>query len=332
MSRSWQRSAWRDVVRMSARLRAFRSLVPVSLGAVMMALAVGVPAGANVPGPQFVSNQTHVAAHADATGSVSGTVTDAVTSVGILGICINVFQNDGGLEFGFTETLNDGTYSIGNLPPGIYSILVSASCSHTKFSPYANVVDASHLFTVSAGATTPGVDFALVRSGSISGNVTDAVTASRICFFAAPLTSGTGYASTKLVNGSFTILNLSPRTYVVVVDPTCFGIVQSTYAGAISLGTGQRVTAGATTAGPSFPLVQGGSVSGTVTDGNTGAPVAGVCMVFAEAQGGDSYATAVTLNDGTYTVANLAPGTYEVELDPSCSAPSTYPQELVPHY
>ena len=57
---------------MSARLRAFRSLVSVSPGAVMMALAVGVPAGANVPGPQFVSNQTHVAAHADATGSAKG--------------------------------------------------------------------------------------------------------------------------------------------------------------------------------------------------------------------------------------------------------------------
>ena len=320
---------------MSNRLRALHGLVPVSLGALMIALAVGAPAGANIPGPQLDSNTTHVVAHASATGSVTGTVTDAATSAGILGICIDVFQNGGGVGFGSSETLNDGTYSIANLPPGTYSILVSASCSHTKVSPYANVVDLSRLLTVSAGATTSSVDFALVQSGSISGSVTDAVTnsgLSGICVFASPLTTGSGYASATSVNGSFTILNLSPGTYVVVVDPTCFGTVQSAYAGAIALGTGQRVIAGATTAGPSFALVQGGSVSGTVADANTGAPVAGVCMVFAQAQGGDSYATTATSSDGTYSATNLAPGTYEVELDPGCGAPSTYPRELIPPF
>ena len=318
---------------MAVPSKALHRAIALAVVVAMTALASVVPAGATSPSAESPVRPGASAAHTEAPGSMSGTITDAVTHAGISGICIDAVENDGGLGSGTATSLSDGTYTIINLQPGTYSLVVSATCSHTKVSPYANVLDTNLSVSVAASATTSGVDFALVQGGAISGSVTDAATMaglSGICVFAAPVSSGTGYASATSVNGSFTISNLQPGSYVVVVDPTCFAAVTSPYASAISVGAGQRVGSGVTTVGPSFPLAMGGSVSGRVTDVNTGAPVSGACMAFADSQGGSGFAVTTTFRDGTYSATNLAPGDYLVEINPSCNGPSIYPKVLIP--
>jgi hypothetical protein len=321
-----------DVLKSTANVKAFRHIMPVSVSALVLILAASLPAGASVPesGPRVGSSV--IITHADVTGSISGTVTDAVTNAGVAGICIDAVEETGGSGFGAAATLNDGTYSIANLTPGLYTILVSPTCAQTKVSAYANIYDTVNLVTVVAGAATTGQNYAVIQSGSISGTVTDASTSaglSGVCVIAGPVDAGTGFAAaTSSVNGSFTISNLSPGSYTLVVDPTCYGTIPSTDAKAVSVGAGLVVGAGATTGGANFSLALGGSISGTVTDAVTGGGVAGVCLTLGQSQGGSGFSTAATQSDGTYIATNLAPGTYDVDLSPSCNAPSNYVEEV----
>lgn len=65
-----------------------------------------------------------------------------------------------------------------------------------------------------------------------------------------------------------------------------------------------------------------GSIAGTVADPN-GAPLAGVCVYFADPASGDLTAQqATTASDGTYSISNLAPGSYDLYFLDGCSSPS----------
>lgn len=317
---------------MTAKMKAVRRIVPIALGALLLSLASGLPAGASTQRNGAAAISPGISAHAGATGSISGTVTDAVTSTGVAGICIDLEGANGGSGFGTTATLSDGTYSVGNLPAGPYNALVSPTCSKTKVSTYATVFDPNSFVIVVAGGATTGQNFALVQAGSISGTVSNAVSSAglaNVCIIAGPTSSGTGFATAVTTgSGSFTLSNLSPGSYALVVDPTCFGASASTYAMALSTGTGIAVVAGATTSGALFSLAQSGSVAGTVADAVTGAGIAGVCLTFGQSQGGSGFSTATTQSDGTYTATNLAPGTYDIDVSPSCNGPSSYVEEF----
>jgi hypothetical protein len=71
-----------------------------------------------------------------------------------------------------------------------------------------------------------------------------------------------------------------------------------------------------------------GSISGTVTDAQTSAGLAGVC-VTAIGNTAPYVFNATTASDGTYTLSNLANGPYEVKVDPTCSGQSVSTLDIV---
>lgn len=116
-------------------------------------------------------------------GHISGHITDASTGTPIAGICVTIF-NDSGEEVGYAYTDSAGDYlAEDGLATGNYYALASdyyqylselwdnISCPNFNCDPTTGTP-----ISVTMGSTTPGIDFALDRGGSISGTITDSVT------------------------------------------------------------------------------------------------------------------------------------------------------------
>ena len=110
-------------------------------------------------------------------GSISGTVTDAVSKVGLESIYVYVYSqssSSGYIRYATTDSF--GAYSINGLPPGSYKVRFYPYyynsygqewyCDQTSFAS-AGVV------TVDYGHDTPGINGELTAPGSIAGRVKD---------------------------------------------------------------------------------------------------------------------------------------------------------------
>lgn len=168
---------------------------------------------------------------------------------------------------------------------------------------------------------------AFADNGSISGTVSTSGSSPTpligVCVNAFPASGSGGGFATTITGGVYTIVGLAPGTYYVRADPTCGG--NATYA------TQQLanvvVTSLGNTSGTNFSLVLGGSISGTVStgSGSSPTPIGSVCVdAYPSASGTGNSST--TISNGTYTITNLAPGTYSVFADPTCNGTisSTY--------
>jgi hypothetical protein len=120
-------------------------------------------------------------------GSISGNITDAATNNPISGIGINIFDVNGNYSgFGYTDDAGNYT-SNGALLTGNY-FAETDSYSNYLVELYDDIP--CHIGTcdpttgtpipVTLGSNTPNINFALQLGGSISGIITDAVTASPI--------------------------------------------------------------------------------------------------------------------------------------------------------
>jgi len=177
-----------------------------------------------------------------------------------------------------------GNYNTGQvLAPGQYKVTGNLAGSETiaynnKFS-----VATGDPVTVTAGATTTGINLALPSLGGIMGHVTDAASGlplqnvTILLWDAATLTSITQTATAA--DGSYTINGLNPlQGYKVRAILQSAGNFATVFANSKpSLGTGDVITvpAGGTTT-VDFSLAAGGGITGQVTDVVTHAPVSGV--------------------------------------------------------
>ena len=206
---------------------------------------------------------------------LSGTVTDASTTGPIAGATVSA---------GTGSAVSDanGTYTIAGLAPGTYTATATAS-------GYAS---SSASVTLTAGTTTTQ-NFALTGQATrLSGTVTDASTTRPIA--GATVTAGTASAVTD-ANGTYTIAGLAPGTYTAT----------ATASGYASSSASVTLTAGTTTT-QNFALAPNpGTITGTVTDAATTAPIAGATVSYS---GGST----TTDSSGVYTLANVAEGTYSV--------------------
>jgi Carboxypeptidase regulatory-like domain len=137
------------------------------------------------------------------TGSISGTVTSAANGAG-LG---NVFVSITGPVSEFTSTEANGHYTIGELPPGTYSIEFTANGGE--------FIGQTQQTTVTEGIASQ-VNAALKQGGKISGRVTDAYTHNGLgkIFVEAFSSSGSGEATTN-DNGEYTVTGLPSGSYKV---------------------------------------------------------------------------------------------------------------------
>ena len=104
-----------------------------------------------------------------ASGTISGTVIDAITTIPIQNANVRVYDSSGN-SFGFTTTDSNGNYSITGLAAGSYRVRFSVAGYVTQYD-YASV---------NSGVTTVVNAAMQTGGGTISGTVTDAVTTNPI--------------------------------------------------------------------------------------------------------------------------------------------------------
>jgi uncharacterized surface anchored protein len=167
-------------------------------------------------------------------------------------------------------------------------------------------------------AATPARHIAL-GTGSISGTITDSVTGSPIG--GAKVMVNCHTSATTGSDGRYTIANLAAGDYPVTVMKT--GYVMKAYPGTVHVAEGQAVT-GIDIALAPMGGGGSGSISGTVYDKKTNAPVAGAKVTAS----GCSRST-TTGSDGTYTITGLADGSYTVRAMKSGYLCATYPTPVV---
>ena len=256
-------------------------------------------------------------------GSISGTVYegDGVTPVANADVWAESYDCCGGGNG--TRTGSDGTYTIQGLPAGDHRVQVDVSHRGLVREFYAGTSDWNLAtgVTVTAGADTPNVDFSLAVGGSISGTVyqADGVTpvANAHVWADSYDCCGGGNGTRTSFDGTYSIQGLSSGDYRVQVHVPDQGLAGEFYDNASDWSQAARVavTSGQATANIDFSLAAGGSISGTVFEGDGVTPVVGANLWASAYDGAGGHGWARSASDGTYSIGGLAPGLYRVEAE-----------------
>lgn len=276
-----------------------------------------------------ISAGTPAAALAAAPGSVSGTVVDSSTQTGISGIEVQV-QDTSGNFVANAFTAADGTYSVTNVPAGTYVVAFNPNQDADYVSQYYNGksdITTADPVSVASGADTPNINGSLApASGHITGTVTAATGGGPVANVSVEVQDSSGFfvaSATTDANGNYTVEGLSTGSYVVSFQPPHgANYVAQFYNGKSNFNNANpvSVTSGATTANINASLATGGTITGTVTDASTHAPLANIEIDVFDASG--SFCSdffnqcggfALTASDGSYSVTGLPSGTYFVE-------------------
>ena len=242
---------------------------------------------------------------------VTGTVTEGTSSGAPLpGICVTV-AGQGPLagRTAFGSTKGDGSYFVNGLATGKYRVSFRPGCGRNE-----NVLPETLPGTVqlTTGKKVSGVNGVLQPGGQITGTVTNATTGKpqdRVCVTAFGR-AGIG-GDISFFDGTYTISQLPTGTYEVDFDHSCQALPslapQSYNDEPLGFGDPVPVTQGKVTSGIDAAMKPGGTISGTTTISN-GQKASGICV---EAISVQSAAIAAS-QAGRYTIANLAPGLYQV--------------------
>ena len=257
-------------------------------------------------------------------GSITGTVTDAMTLTGVSGVGVEIFRSYGGNTVRGVITNASGVFTAQALPTGSYLARTNVPQATSYIDEIydgrisaGNSVTSGTLIAVTAGATTSGVNFALETGGSITGTVTDAVTLAPLSggvsvfnfkgaqLFTAQVDGAGAYQLGRLPTGSYFVAVDGPSTFVnELFDNFAFFEDRSVLGG-----TPVVVNAGVVTPNISFALSPGGSITGTVIDASTMLPIAGVEVTVHDSTGRE-VADDSTDDTGTFNVTGLPTGTY----------------------
>ena len=272
-------------------------------------------------------------------GTITGTVTAAMGGAPVSGICVNVTQV-GGLGSGFAITASDGSYSISGLETGSYSVEFSTGCggSGNFLNQWYNneaTAGSANLVSVTAGSTTAAINAALAPSGTIVGTVTDTnggAPLSGICVDAFTLANSSTPVSsaTTQPDGTYAITGLETGSYDIEFSTGCgnSGDYLTTWYNtqtSVDSANAVTVTVGLTTSSIDASLTLEGSISGTVTAANGGAPIGGICVnAYVRGAALSLVGSAITADDGTYQITGLDTGSYDLEFSPGCGSTGNY--------
>jgi len=259
-------------------------------------------------------------------GSVGGTVTDAGTGEPVAGINVCAERTSGN-SYNCETSGPDGTYTISGLRPGSYKVSFRSGWIETgpgEYEPVSYVRQyydgkategAADPVSVAAGATSTGIDAAMVPGAEVEGTVGDGtapVEDVEVCAYQATSQKEAGCGNTDeegnyliagIPNGSYK-LRFLPSTESVYAPQYYDG--KSTFAAADAV----ALAAGAKTTGIDATLIEAGKISGTVTKAGGGA-VQGL-QVCAYPSEGPSVKCASTSPTGGYTINGVVAGEYIV--------------------
>lgn len=258
-------------------------------------------------------------------GSVTGTIRDASTRAGLGSASVVLYHRTLYRSTRVTVSLT-GSYAVPGLPTGTYDARASApgyasqQYDHFPCDPFC---PPGTPVVVVAGNVTSGIDFDLLRLGSIVGTVADVVTGLPIHGVGVSLTTAEGGFSGRTEttsSGAFRFTNLSPGRYHAYTtgarslnyidelydDIPCFECGLSGVGHAIN-GRAITVAPGVETGVIDFALSPGGSIAGSVTDAVTGAAIPFKEIWISDAAGSR---VGAPWGSGTFVVTGLRSGTY----------------------
>jgi len=261
-------------------------------------------------------------------GSISGRVTDT-GGTPLQGIQVAVFSASGVQAANTANTNSNGVFSFGDLAPGTYYARTTNTA--TAFFGYLNQlysggscaiscnVTSGTPISVSAGALTANINFALPTEGRISGTIT--LSGVPLSSTAVQIYNSAGVSVRDTFtdnNGFYTARGLPTGSYFALANKVFSGIIPQVFNGisclscVITSGTPIAVTQGATTPNINFSLASAASgvgITGTVT-------LAGgisASNLTIEAQNASGFPFRVTPSpNGTYAITGLPPGPYFV--------------------
>jgi len=219
------------------------------------------------------------------TGTISGSVTRASDGAVVSGAQVEAVQS-GSLKASTTTAAN-GAYSLPNLTPGLYDVEVFAN-GYLSGKQSAAEVTAGATTTVNIILGAPVIASLAPSSGPVGTTVT--ITGSN---FGAAQGS-----STVTFNGT----PASPTSWsnASIVAPVPTGAT-----------TGPVVVTVAATPSNSVTFTVGtGTITGTVTQASGGAAISGALVEVLQSNVVKTSTTTAT--NGTYTVSNLSPGSYDL--------------------
>ena len=267
-------------------------------------------------------------------GEVAGVVTNTARKL-LKGICVAVMPPSAlepnnqnlfipfNLEIPYVSTARThaGAYRISNLAPGLY-YAVFGPCGGSRYPSQwfkdQGAFGRASLISVGAGAVTAGIDAVLPPGGTISGAVTDRAgrRLSGVCVSAYNL-AGQDWLTIRQARsqrGAYKITGLAPGRYAVLFGGCALGGAVATqwYPAAASQQAARAVLvrSGRDTSRVNSALSGGGSISGRVTDAETGKPVRFCGAVAALDSTGTFMGGAIVSKDGLYRIDHLLAGRY----------------------
>lgn len=261
----------------------------------------------------------------DVGGVVSGTIS-AEPGAALLGPSYVFVRTDQRRKLGQSPVDANGGYSVEGLPSGDWTVFAWSDDHLNEL--YHDVVcldDLScdwtgrTLVSVTAGTETSDIDFVLAGGGAIVGTVTEEKTGDPISDLHIDLWDAAGnwldnevtdasghYAHRGLLPGDYYLHTWWTVRYrdEVYDDYPCEGPESACDQ---TDGTPVPVVGTGTTTGIDFQLLGFGRVSGTVTDADSGTPLAGVRVTAFDPDGAARSST-TTAMDGTYTVPRVLEG------------------------
>jgi len=217
-------------------------------------------------------------------------VTRASDGTAIGGALVEALQS-GSLKGSATSAL-DGSYSISSLAPGVYDLWANAS-GYSAVAKSGNLVTAGASTTVNIALGAPVITALSPASGPVGASVT--ITGSAFGF-----TQG---SSSLSFNGIAATPSSWSDTRIVAPVPT-----------GATTGPVVVMVGGAASNGVTF-TVGTGSITGTISRASGATAISGALVEVLQSNA--VQASVTTAVDGTYTIANLAPGSYDVRVSAS---------------
>jgi hypothetical protein len=274
-----------------------------------------VNAGATTPSVNFVL---------DTGGTIAGTVTDAGTGNPIASVTVQIVDPTGA-SVGFAFTSMTGAFSLGGLPTGTFYAATSNSAGYIDevFNnrpcfPFCSNLTTGDPIPVTIGMTTPNVDFALDRGGSLSGQITKAADGAGLGSVSVEVYTSTGtfvdsaftpasgeYQIGGLIGGNYFVGTFNSLGYLdeawnnVLCEPCNPWVV----------GAPVAVSLAADTPDIDLALGLGGTITGVVTNAANGAFLSGTTVTVWDIVGGFVGSDATDAN-GVYSVGGLTSASY----------------------